>query len=116
MSSYRTLLILAIMMAFITIQAQAYPKNAAPAAGTAAAPAATGFNKGKVIETMNTAGYTYIQLEHEGQKCWAAIPETQVKVGDEVELGAGMEMKNFTSKTLNRTFDSIIFSQGLVKN
>ncbi len=70
--------------------------------------------KGSVVETMNAAGYTYLCLENEGQKRWAAIPESQVSVGDQVEISQGMVMTNFSSKTLGRTFDEIIFSQGIV--
>ena len=68
---------------------------------------------GKVVETMNSGGYTYVSLENSGKKTWVAIPATAVKVGQDVTCQPGMEMKNFTSKTLNRTFESIIFSAGV---
>ncbi len=68
---------------------------------------------GKVVETMNSGGYTYVSIEKNGKKTWIAIPETAVKVGQKVTFQPGGEMRNFTSKTLNRTFDSIIFSGGL---
>jgi len=64
---------------------------------------------------MTGVGYTYVCIEKDGQKRWAAMPPTQVKVGEEVELGGGMEMGNFTSKTLNRTFEHIYFCGGLLK-
>lgn len=67
---------------------------------------------GKIVETMNSGGYTYLCLEKDGKKAWAAILETKVKVGDEIALQPGYEMVNFTSKTLNRTFDKIVFSTG----
>ncbi len=70
---------------------------------------------GKVVETMNSNGYTYMLLESQGHKIWVATLETPVSVGQEVELAAGQMMTNFTSKTLNRTFDRIIFSPGLLK-
>ena len=41
---------------------------------------------GKVVETMNSAGYTYICLEKDGKKRWAAIPATEVKDGDEIAI------------------------------
>ncbi len=69
---------------------------------------------GKVTETMNSGGYTYVCIEKGGNKTWVALPNTPVKVGQEIALQPGAEMKNFTSKTLNRTFDSIIFSAGLM--
>jgi hypothetical protein len=62
---------------------------------------------------MNSAGYTYICLEKEGTKRWAAIPTTDVKIGEEIELLPGTEMGTFKSKTLNRTFDNIFFSAGI---
>ena len=94
------------------------PAETAPAAATPAAPPAAAapapLTKGTVVETMNGGGYTYVCIEKDGQKRWAAMPPTKVKVGDEVELGGGMEMGNFTSKTLNRTFEQIYFCGGLV--
>lgn len=69
---------------------------------------------GKIVETMNSGGYTYLCLEKEGKKTWAATPEMKISVGEEVALQPGYEMEGFTSKTLNRTFDKIIFSNGLL--
>lgn len=80
---------------------------------TAAAP---GKLDGKVVETFDGGGYTYICLEKGGKKTWAAIPATKVALGDQIELQPGMTMPNFTSKTLNRTFDTIVFSAGMVPN
>lgn len=70
---------------------------------------------GKVIETMDSGGYTYLQIEDKGQKAWFAIPGAKVKKGDKVTLQPGMPMQNFESKSLKRTFDVIYFSGGLVK-
>lgn len=70
--------------------------------------------KGKIIETMNAGGYTYLKIDTGSSQPWVAIPQSQVKVGDEVTCNPGMAMGNFTSKTLNRTFDSIVFSSGIV--
>ncbi len=68
---------------------------------------------GTVKETMNASGYTYMLVNSNGNEAWVAIPETKVGLGDKVNYFEGMEMKEFTSKTLNRTFDSILFSPGL---
>ena len=86
------------------------PSQAQPAANTAQADTSL---SGKVVETMNSGGYTYVSLEENGRKTWVAIPATAVKVGQMMTCQPGMEMKNFTSKTLNRTFESIIFSGGI---
>ena len=67
---------------------------------------------GKIVETMNSGGYTYLCIEKDGKKTWAAIPETKVTVGENISLPPGYEMVNFTSKTLNRTFEKIVFTTG----
>jgi len=71
---------------------------------------------GKVVETMDAGAYTYILLEKDGQKSWAAMPTTKVEVGQEVEVLPGTQMGKFTSMSLRRTFDDIIFTSGLVKD
>jgi hypothetical protein len=91
-------------------KANSSPKKM-PAAGT---PSAENSLSGKVVETMNAGGYTYVCIQKKGKKTWAAIPQTTVTVGQNVSVQPGQEMTNFSSKTLNRTFESIIFSGGLV--
>ena len=71
---------------------------------------------GKVVETMNSGGYTYIQIEKDTKKTWLAVPKADVKVGQEISAYPGSTMPNFMSKSLNRTFDAIIFSPGLINN
>lgn len=104
------LLVLTLTLALFSAPALAFP-GAGKTAAPANAPTIAGA-KGTVVETMNSGGYTYLLIENEGQKKWAAIPKTEIKVGQEVELAPGMTMKNFTSKTLGRTFDAILFSRG----
>jgi hypothetical protein len=72
------------------------------------------FISGKVVETMSSGGYTYVSLDNNGKKTWVAIPQSVVKVGQELRCQSGAEMINFTSKTLNRTFESVIFSAGIL--
>lgn len=69
---------------------------------------------GKVVESMDSGGYTYLQIENNGKKTWVACPKTKIVVGQDITLSPGNEMKNFESKTLNRKFDSIIFSGGVI--
>jgi len=84
-------------------------EKAAPAKNN---PSTEGYN-GTVLETMNTAGYTYVQVDTGKEKIWAAAPEFQVKVGDLVTVPQGALMQNYQSKTLNRTFDQIYFVSGI---
>ena len=77
------------------------PPETAPAAGAVAI--------GSVIETMNTAGYTYIQIDTDSEKIWAEAQECAVQVGDQVVVPDGMPMHNYHSKTLDRDFDLVYF-------
>ena len=70
---------------------------------------------GKVVETMDAGGYTYVLLEKNGNKTWVAVPKIKLTVGQEIAFQPGMEMANFPSKSLNRTFEKIFFSGGLLK-
>jgi hypothetical protein len=83
-------------------------------AGTAAAVASTDLT-GKVIETMDSGGYTYAQIENNGKKTWVAVPRTKIEKGSTVTFLPGAPMMNFTSKSLGKTFDTIIFSTGLAE-
>ncbi len=74
--------------------------------------AASGFS-GKVIETTNTAGYTYVLVDTGSQKLWAATTEFAVKVGDAVAVASGVPMTNYHSKSLNRDFDVVYFTGGI---
>ena len=69
---------------------------------------------GKVVETMNSSGYTYVNIEKDGEKTWVAVPQMKVSVGQDISFQPGMAMSNFTSKTLKRTFETIVFSSGPV--
>jgi hypothetical protein len=71
---------------------------------------------GKVLETMDGGGYTYILLKSTSEQIWVALPLMKVVVGQELSLVPGFEMKNFVSKGLNRTFDKVVFSAGLASN
>lgn len=86
-----------------------------PIRGATSQPAAAGAGlSGKVLETMNSGGYTYVHVEAAGKgKLWAAGPTATVKVGDTVSLPNGMLMENFASKTLGRTFERIYFVSGI---
>jgi hypothetical protein len=70
-------------------------------------------HKGKVLQKIDTAGYTYLEIEEKGQKLWVAVLKTEVQKGDTVEIPESPVMVNFTSKTLNRTFDEILFAAGI---
>ncbi len=83
-----------------------------PDVGMATAPATP--VTGKVLETMDAGGYTYLNVETDAGAKWIAVNQTAVEVGEEVTFMDGMVMQNFFSKTLDRTFPEVVFSGGLV--
>lgn len=66
----------------------------------------TGAKVGTVAETMESGGYVYIKLD---DGTWIAANVFPVAVGDTVQYSGAMEMNNFHSSTLDRTFESILF-------
>ena len=74
-----------------------------------AAYAAAGGVSGKVVESMDAGGYTYLKIKGAAGETWAAVPKTVVKSGTEVTIDNPMVMDGFESKTLKRKFDHIIF-------
>jgi hypothetical protein len=92
------------------------PLRFARAADADSAAAAEGSFSGKVVETMSTAGYTYVLVDTSGKKIWAAATQFAVKVGDTASVAGAMPMANFHSKTLNRDFDVVYFTGGITVN
>ena len=71
-------------------------------------------NSGKVLSTIETDMYTYIEVSGKSDKdkddsIWLAVGSTKVAKGDSVRYGSGSVMTNFHSKSLNRTFPAITF-------
>jgi hypothetical protein len=67
-----------------------------------------------VINEMSDGGnYAYINVNENGNAYWMAIPNTEVKIGETYYYDGGMLMKDFESEHLNKTFDEIIFADGI---
>lgn len=66
-------------------------------------------HRGIVAESMNAAGYSFIRVDENGHSIWLAAPETSIEIGQSIQWQGGAQMHNFTSRSLNRVFDKIIF-------
>ena len=73
------------------------------------APAMPAQLKGKVLEVLDAAPYTYLRLGTREGQTWAAIPNSPVSKGAEVTIDNPMLVEKFQSKSLKRTFDRIVF-------
>lgn len=68
---------------------------------------------GLVLEAFNVGSYTYMRLDMHGNEVWVACPPVELKEGDEVGFSGAMMMQDFHSKSLDRTFDKILFASGV---
>lgn len=64
---------------------------------------------GKIAETQDAGGYTYVKILVDKQPIWAAGPITKVQIGDEIGFNSDMPMNDFYSKALQKDFKSIYF-------
>ena len=64
----------------------------------------------KVVEALNSGGYTYIKVQEGDESYWIAMTQRAVTKGTTIEYNEQGWMQNFHSKTLNRTFDKILFA------
>jgi hypothetical protein len=74
---------------------------------------AVGFS-GTVNDTMNAGQYTYVEVDTGKEKIWAAAPQFEVKKGQKVIVPDGVPMRDYYSKTLDRTFKTVYFVGAIV--
>jgi hypothetical protein len=73
-------------------------------------PASLNTISGKVTDVIESAGYTYAEVETGNKKVWGATTTTSVKIGDTISFSTSMPMENFHSKALNRDFPLVYFA------
>lgn len=66
---------------------------------------------GVVVDVVQTSNYTYCLVKDDHNEHWLAISRTDISKGETLYFNQGMEMKDFHSKELDRTFPSIFFVQ-----
>ncbi|MEO8330899.1 MAG: hypothetical protein ABI479_00575 [Gallionella sp.] len=103
----KTIITLLALVTFAGTAVAAEPQSTAPAAKPAAASKFP--NKGKVLDVIDTSMYTYLQVSGDKGPIWLAASKTSVAKGANIGYGTGATMTNFHSKSLNRTFETIIF-------
>lgn len=67
-----------------------------------------------VLETINSGGYTYAKVDEKGNIYWIAGPQSNISVGSSISFLEQMVMKDFTSKSLNKTFDQLVFVSAII--
>lgn len=62
-----------------------------------------------VEEVIDAASYTYLRVTEGSKEYWIATAKQPIEVGMTLYFDQGLEMTNFASKELNKTFESIWF-------
>jgi hypothetical protein len=63
----------------------------------------------KVVEVLQASAYTYLEVNEKGEKFWIAVSLMEAKKGDVLHFSQSMEMTDFQSRDLNRTFEKLLF-------
>ena len=115
MKSLTALLAFAVFSASAIAQSlpAGHPNVGAKDAGQAG-PEAQLPQKGKVLSTLDAKPYIYVEVSQNKKTVWLAANAVPVKKGDVIRFDNGMVMSNFHSKTLNRTFPSVLFVNRVV--
>jgi len=69
----------------------------------------------KVLETLESGGYSYIKVLEERESYWIAMTQRPLKIGETIRFTEQGWMQDFYSKTLDRTFDDILFASDAVQ-
>jgi hypothetical protein len=69
-----------------------------------------------VQEVIQATGYTYLNVKEKDSNFWIAVTKREIEVGETFSFADGLEMKNFTSKDLQRTFETIYFVGNITGN
>lgn len=73
-------------------------------------------HKGQVLEVIEKEGFIYFLLgQANNQKEWVALTGQRVHKGEHVSIEVHTILRQFQSRTLQRTFDKLILGRLLVK-
>jgi hypothetical protein len=66
-------------------------------------------HKVTVEEVIQSSGYTYLRISEDNKEIWIAINRQEVEKGKSYYYQPSVEMTDFVSKELKRTFKTIVF-------
>ena len=69
----------------------------------------------EVAEVVQATSYTYLKVNENNNERWVAVPKQEISIGDVYYYDSALEMNNFQSKDLDRTFDVIYFVNQISK-
>lgn len=69
----------------------------------------------EVTEVVQASKYTYLKVKENFAERWVAVGKQEINVGDVYYYDSALEMNNFHSKDLDRTFDVVYFVNQISK-
>jgi hypothetical protein len=97
-----------LALVVVALVFQILRKDKAPDKETPVITAATVHNV-KILEVIQATSYTYMRVSEDKKEYWVATIKDDAVVGGDYSYGEALEMNNFTSKELDRTFPVIYF-------
>lgn len=70
-----------------------------------------GMHEVSIVEVIQTSNYTYLEVKEDDENFWIAVSSREAKPGEIIYYTDALEMRDFNSKELNRTFPVIYFVQ-----
>jgi hypothetical protein len=67
----------------------------------------------KVKAVEQVSNYTYLMVKGKGPAYWVVVTSTDIAIGESITYQGGNVMENFYSKELDRTFEKVLFLDGL---
>lgn len=69
----------------------------------------------EVIEVVQANSYSYLRVKENFSERWVAVSKQELAVGDVYYYDSALEMQNFKSKDLDRTFELVYFINAISK-
>ncbi|MBW6492202.1 MAG: SH3-like domain-containing protein [Lentimicrobium sp.] len=113
MKNHVTILIITLSAAVLILFGNSCNRGKSPAV---AENLPAGMHGVSVIEVIQTSNYTYLQVFENNEKYWIAVNAREAKPGDVLYFTQAMEMYDFESKELNRTFPLVYFVQDVTES
>lgn len=102
-----------VMISMVMISCDSRERVPAPEAGQSMADphqqAGSSAHKVRIDEVIQAKTYTYLQVTEGDMEYWIATAKAPIEKGMVMFYDQGLEMRDFTSKEIDRTFESIWF-------
>ena len=101
--------VLTMLVLFSCRQKEETPQQQAQPQQQAEAGAGVSVHTAVVQEVLQATAYTYLNVKENDTNVWIAVTKREIQPGATISFADGLEMSNFQSKDLQRTFEKVYF-------